>query len=84
MTRCGEHHPTVRFLVKECLLLLLLPCLQVPIFACLSKFDGSTINDDIRQGSASPVIQPDMPSCRAHATAAVLPAGAHLCLPVHF
>jgi U4/U6.U5 tri-snRNP-associated protein 2 len=22
----------------------------VPIFACLSKFDGSSINDDIRQG----------------------------------
>jgi hypothetical protein len=40
----------VRFLVKECFLLLLLPCPQVPIFACLSKFDGSTINDDIRQG----------------------------------
>lgn len=24
--------------------------LQVPIFALLSKFDGNTINDDIRQG----------------------------------
>jgi hypothetical protein len=40
----------VTFCTAECLRLLLPLRLQVPIFACLSKFDRSTINDDIRQG----------------------------------